>query len=285
VTATAADSYPPEVHVLRDLALKVQHAPGVSRAWMALNEHMGNDAGHVRAGVLTVLVDAISGGLAASTAAPDWIATADLTLHVTRPVDVSGAGELEAVAQVARAGRTTVVLETAVSSAGAPMAISTLTFGVLPRREGNPVMTVRADVHEGGADDDDPARRPRETFLGAAGGFTQNAYESIGFVDRGGGNVELPTSDYIVNSIGGVQGGVLGALVDAAAGSALGPEFELVDLHLVYLALARIGPIVTSTEVWTDGGDHATVSVDVHDLGAGRRTTVATGSAVRWRAP
>jgi uncharacterized protein (TIGR00369 family) len=270
------------VHVLRDLALRVQHAPGESRAWMPVNEHMCHEAGRVRTGVLTVLVDAISGGLAASTAAPDWIATADLTLHVTRPVEVAGSGELEAVARVVRAGRTTVVLETAVLSAGTPVAVSTLTFGVLPRREGNPVMPVRAD---GGDGDGDPAGRPREMFLGAAGGFTQNAYESIGFVDHGGGNVELPTSDYIVNSIGGVQGGVLGALVDAAACSALGPGFELVDLHLVYLALARRGPITTSTEVWTDVGDHATVSVDVHDLGAGRRTTVATGSAVRWRAP
>jgi uncharacterized protein (TIGR00369 family) len=274
--------YPPEVHVLRDLELQVQHARGESRAWMPVNEHMCNAAGRVRPGVLTVLIDAISGGLAASTAAPDWIATADLTLHVTQPLaaPVDGA-ELEAVARVARAGRTTVVLETAVSSAGVPVAVSTLTFGVLPRREGNPVMPVRADVDDADTEGD-AAGQPREMFVGAAGGFTQNAYESIGFVDHGDGNVELPTSDYIVNSIGGVQGGVLGALVDAAACSALGPAFELVDLHLVYLALARRGPITTSTDVWIAGDDHATVSVDVHDLGVGRRTTVATGSAVRW---
>ena len=123
-----------------------------------------------------------------------------------------------------------------------------------------------------------------ETFLGAAGGFTRNAYESIGFVDHGGGNVELPTSDYIVNSIGGVQGGVLGVLVDAAACSASGPATNSSISTSSTSCRRAIGPIVTSTEVWTNDGDHATVSVDVHDLGAGRRTTVATGSCVRWGA-
>ncbi len=265
-----SDGYPPEVHVLRDLALEVQHTASESRAWMPVNDFMRNEAGRVRTGLLTVLVDAICGGLAASTAAPDWIATADLTLHVTRPIE---GDELEAVARVARAGRTTVVLEAAVVAAAAPVAVATLTFSVLTRRAGNPVMPPRDDSEDAGR---------RATFLGAAGVFTADAYETIGFVDHGGGTVELEPSAYVVNSLGGVQGGVLGALVDASACSALGPGFELVDLHLVYLALARRGPIRAASEAWTIDGDHGTVAVDVHDLGAGRQTTVATCSGVRW---
>ena len=38
--------------------------------------------GSVRAGALATLVDVIGGGLAATVAHPDWIATADLTLHL-----------------------------------------------------------------------------------------------------------------------------------------------------------------------------------------------------------
>ena len=41
------------------------------------------DDGAVRAGALATLVDVIGGGLAATTAHPNWIATADLTLHLT----------------------------------------------------------------------------------------------------------------------------------------------------------------------------------------------------------
>ncbi len=274
--------YPPDVHVLRDLALEVQHSSDESRAWLAVSDHVCNEAGRVRSGVLTVLVDAISGGLAASTAAPDWIATADLTLHVTRPVEASGLrnGELEAVARVARAGRTTVVLEAAVLAGAEAVAVATLTFGVLARREGNPVMPARAGA--GTRAEGNAASRTREPFLGAAGGFTRDAYDTIGFVDHGGGTVELIPSDYVVNSIGGVQGGVLGALVDASVCSALGPGHELADLHLVYLALARRGPIRATAERLTTARDHGTVAVAVHDLGAGRRTTVATASGVRW---
>ena len=229
-------NYPPDVHVLRDLALEVQRSRGESRAWMPVRPEVCNAAGRVRTGLLTVLVDAICGGLAATTAAPDWIATADLTMHLTRPVemDTLETGELEAVARVARAGRTTVVLEAVVLDASTPLAVATVTFGVLARREGNPVMEQPPDTVESGAE---PSDRRRAPFLGSAGGFTRDAYDTIGFDDHGGGHVELTMSDYVVNSIGGVQGGVLGALVDAATVSALGSGFELADLHLVYLAL------------------------------------------------
>ena len=61
---------------------------------------------------VTTTHDAVSsgvgGGLAARAAQPDWIATADLTLHVAGAVTE---GAVEARARVAHAGRTTVVIE------------------------------------------------------------------------------------------------------------------------------------------------------------------------------
>src|SRR5438552_2029443 len=69
----------------------------------------GRVGGAARAGgALAALVDVIGGGLAARVAQPDWIATADLTLHLT---GTATAGAVEARGRVAHAGRTTVVIE------------------------------------------------------------------------------------------------------------------------------------------------------------------------------
>src|SRR5215813_7490283 len=102
-------TYPPERHLLRDLRLAFEHQDaGASRAWMPVVPELCADDGSVRAGALATLVDVIGGGLAAQAAQPDWIATADLTLHVT---DAVAGGTVEARARVAHAGRTTVVIE------------------------------------------------------------------------------------------------------------------------------------------------------------------------------
>ncbi len=78
------DAYPPVRHLLRDLGLSFEHgADGTSRASLPVVPEICTDDGAVRAGVLATLVDCIGGGLAAVAAQPGWIATADLTLHVT----------------------------------------------------------------------------------------------------------------------------------------------------------------------------------------------------------
>src|SRR5229473_3271185 len=105
--------YPPDRHLLRDLRFAFDHDFDArrSRAWMPVVAELCADLGHARPGALATLVDVIGGGLAASAAAPGWIATADLTLHLVgaaRPGSV-----VEARADVLRAGRTTVVIEVA----------------------------------------------------------------------------------------------------------------------------------------------------------------------------
>ncbi len=76
--------YPPDNHLLRDLRFSFEHDDehGRSRAWMPVVPELCTDLGHARAGALATLVDVIGGGLAATAAAPGWIATADLTLHL-----------------------------------------------------------------------------------------------------------------------------------------------------------------------------------------------------------
>jgi len=74
-----ATTYPPDRHLLRDLRLSFEHqAAGTSRAWMPVVPELAAADGAARAGALATLVDVIGGGLAAQTAQPDWIATADL---------------------------------------------------------------------------------------------------------------------------------------------------------------------------------------------------------------
>ena len=76
--------------------------------------------------------------------APDWIATADLTLHL-----VGGAppgSVVEARALGLRAGRTTVVIEVGLTTdlddgPARELGIATMSFSVLPRRDTNPDMT------------------------------------------------------------------------------------------------------------------------------------------------
>src|SRR5215472_3866755 len=135
-------AYPPTEHMLRDLRFTFEHDTDGQRswAWMPVVPEICTDLGHARAGALATLVDVIGGGLAASAAAPSWIATADLTLHV-----VGGAAPgsvVEARGTVLRAGRTTVVIEVGLrDDGGRSIGIATMSFSVLPRRDTNPQVT------------------------------------------------------------------------------------------------------------------------------------------------
>ena len=95
-------TYPPDRHLLRDLRLSFDHGDeeNTSRAWMPVVPELCTAGGSVRAGALATLVDVIGGGLAARVAHPDWIATADLTLHL---VGAATEGSVEAGARVVQA--------------------------------------------------------------------------------------------------------------------------------------------------------------------------------------
>lgn len=263
--------YPPEHHVLRDLAIDVQPGRTVNRAWMNVHEHLCNENGRVHTGLVATLVDAICGGLAAVTAQPGWIATADLTLHVAKPIE---GDVVSAVARVRRSGRTTIVLEAEVfvnDDESSPVAVSTATFQVLERRQMNPTLV-------GDLSDDEP-RRP---FVEGAKRFLQPAYDACGFERLDDERVQVLTAPYILNSLGGIQGGILASLADAATVNALGHPFETVDLHLTYLSLAKVGPVVAAAVPRERRDDYGACSVELFDTGAGRVTTRAETIGVCW---
>lgn len=266
-------TYPPPQHMLRDLAIAFEHGDdGTSRAWLPVTEHVCNERGRVRAGVVATVVDVIGGGMAAIAAQPNWMATADLTLHVVAPLT---GPTLAVEGTVVRAGRSTIVLEAEVRDdrADAPLgALATMTFSVLPRRASNPTVVPRPP-DDGSA----PQSMARD-----GGGLLRDVYDAFGFVDRGDGVVEVTPQPYVLNSMGALQGGVLASLADAATVSALGERFETVDLHLFYLAFAKEGPVRADATVIERTDRHGTVTVTIDDVGAARHTTRVTAVGVQW---
>ncbi|HEX4492025.1 MAG TPA: hotdog domain-containing protein [Acidimicrobiia bacterium] len=268
-------TYPPAQHMLRDLALSVEHhEDGSSVGRLPVVDAVLDDHGRVRAGVVATLVDAIGGGLAAYAAAPGWIATADLDLQLTgTPTDAS---TIDARGRVLRAGRSTVVIAVDLRVGSAELGLATMTFAVLPRRDSNPVMPV------------DRVRGP-QSFLGGGdgSGFTTGVLDALGIrtVDGACGHVELVPSGYVENSLGAVQGGVVATIAERAAelalSSAAGVALAPVGLQITYLALAREGPIRASAEVLGVAPEWGSARVELFDAGASRRTTVARVAATR----
>ena len=78
--------YPPDRHVLRDLDVEMEsRRDGSASAWMPVVPALASPWGGPMAGVLATLVDMVAGSVSVRAAAPDWIATSDLSLSLTRP--------------------------------------------------------------------------------------------------------------------------------------------------------------------------------------------------------
>ena len=259
-------AYPPDRHLLRDLRLEFDHSDGAtSRASMPVVPELCADDGSVRAGALATLVDVIGGGLAAATAQPDWIATADLTLHM---VGAATSGTVAAAARVVHAGRTTVVIEVHLhDDAGAEIGLATMSFAVLPRRAGNPDMSTST------------ATTGPSTMALAGSQLDSPLLDmlDVRVVDAARGDLEVPIGDWSRNSLGAMQGGAVATIIDAAAEAAArtatSESLVVTDLQITYLALNRIGPIRTRVDVLGVSSGHATARVELVDAGAAARVT------------
>jgi uncharacterized protein (TIGR00369 family) len=241
--------YPPAEHILRDLDLEVEVRPdATASAWLPVSPNLLASNGGVHAGVLAILVDIVGGAIATRVLYPDRTATADLQLQLIRPTT---GPEVEARVSVLRKGRTTMVLEVLLLDApggrlpgeGQPNAWATMTYAVLPRTDDPPLMQPLPSEAE-------------RTTIGPAS-LSRPVLEAIGIDvgDPGSARVALPLGAYVSNTFGALQGGVM-ALLGAAAGSsaiegALGLPRDAactVDLQVAYLAMGRVGPIVSEPD-------------------------------------
>jgi uncharacterized protein (TIGR00369 family) len=276
-------------HFLSDLGMEAEVTSESSASVrIPVTPHVLGPDGGVRAGVLATLVDVVGGSAALRTLQPDWMATADLTVQTARPA----AGPfVEARATVLRKGRTTLVVEAlvvdvaadgsdVVDAAGvpAPAAWATMTFAVMAGRTGAPMRDVSADL---------PVR-----WSMAGGALEAPVVDTlaISVEDAAAGQVSLEVREYVRNSFGAVQGGVMALLAEvaatemlgAASGSA-GSSMVVTDLQVAYLALGRVGPIVTrSTRLDAGAGpERGSVVVELIDQGAGDRLTTVVNVGTR----
>jgi uncharacterized protein (TIGR00369 family) len=267
--------YPPDKHLLRDLRFSFEHdVDGArSRAWMPVVDELCTDLGQARAGALATLVDVIGGGVAANAAAPGWIATADLTLHLVRGARPGSV--VEARAGVLRAGRTTVVIEVALTDEhDASVGIATMSFAVLPRRDTNPDVTVVRESPSTMATPDSRLARPLLAELGVV------------VRDAGRGEIDVPVGEWCLNSMGAMQGGVVATVAEVAAETALraasGEPLVVTDLYVTYLGFGRVGPVRSGVDVLAAHDGHGAARVELFDAGAeNRRMTVVHAVATR----
>jgi len=264
--------YPPPKHVHRDLRLALEHgADGSNRGWMPVVPEILTPWGSLHAGAIAVLIDVVAAGLSLRAVAPDWIATADLTLYLTENRPSTPGAEIEARGHLLRRGRTRAVCAVDVIDAtGAMLGAATLSFAVLPHRNGNLVANAGQ-------------RPPERTSLAIDGsGLTApwSDYLGISVAGTTDGSAEVPLSDHVLNSFGSLQGGVLAALASASAESAVaathGAPGETVALQVTYLAGVRGGPARATAEVVASERNRCCTRVGVIDDDNGRLCAIAS---------
>jgi len=261
---------------MRDLRVWIERGPQGSRAGLEVVPALCAERGHVPAGVLALLVDVAGGDAAVRLARPGWVATSDLVLHLLRPV---ASGVVTAAPELLRTTRSTLVLEVRVragsadGSDGTEVGLATMTFARL---------AAHGEVQRMGAGRDEA----RTEFGGPGAGLAAPLPQALGArcLDPAGGVYELPLTDYVINSMGALQGGVVAVLVDLAAETAARALTDapllVTDLALNYLALGRLGPIRSEARVLRRETGSWLARVELRDAGPERRlTAVATVAA------
>jgi uncharacterized protein (TIGR00369 family) len=183
---------------------------------------------------------------------------------------------VEARGTIRRQGRTTLIVEVSVFDLPDdthPVAWSLLSFAVLPRAEDSPAATI------------DPQFSSRLDF--GSGGFDSHVLDALSIVagDQPG-TVAMPVGEYVRNTIGAVQGGVVALLADTAGSRAVAAALgsatpaATVDLQITYLATGRVGPMVTRVGPVSVGSGSGQVVVELVDAGADDRLTavIAVGA-------
>ncbi len=270
-SSDAPVNYPPDPHLLRDLALWLEDEAGCYSAGFEITPWLCNPGG-VRAGVIATLVDVIGGAEATRAVRPNWVATCDLMLHLA---DCPATGAVIARSRLLRRGRSTAVIEVDLrgeESDGASVGLATLTFSVLESR---------TELQQR-----DPRTYPARTeFFSKGPGLEAPIFDRLGVRPAPGapGDFELASASYNLNSLNATQGGALALLVEASAEAAVSQPGEasgvVRDLEIHYLALGRTGPFRAHPRILRRGSESTLVRVDLVDTGADDRPVVmATAS-------
>jgi len=266
MTATTS-LYPPESHALRDLPFEMGAiSEDRSRAWVDLDRGLAPD-GVVSVGALATVADVLAGSLCARAVAPDWMATSALSLHLG---DLPTSGCLVVDAQIARLGRTTLVIQISFApgdatgatdaAPGPAVGDGVASFSRLPRRDTNLDIT-----------DHQRAPEQRVSMSLPGSGLNQPFEDAIGgvVVDAAAGVTLTPVVPYVQNSFGAVNGGIAVALAYVSARATVDARCErtsrTVALSVQYLRQMRAGQVRTDSQIIRSAGCGATVRVELRD--------------------
>ncbi len=203
--------YPPPEHILRDLQLEMETGPeNYFCSRMPVVPELLTADGRVEASVLATLADLAGATVTFQFLLPDWMATADLAVHLLEaPIGTT----LVARPRILRAGRRTIITEVAIEDEGGsstrPVGHATLTFARIER----PDLTLHLNP------EDAPTERQRKSFGTPGGGLHTGHREQTGIriIDAERGICILDRTDYTLNSFGTLQGGSVAALAESAA--------------------------------------------------------------------
>jgi len=264
------EGYPPPQHMLRGLQVSLElQDNGPSTIIAPVVPEICTDRGGVRVGIIATLVDILGGALTVRTVHPDWAATADLTVHTTGRVTSE---RVSAVGSLIRAGSTMIVIDLDIreerdlaSGQWTSIGCGLISFSRLPRRED----TIKIDF----------GAKATNTYQFAieGSGLNRTYLEEIGagVLDKEGGVVELHMSDYVRNSFGALQGGIVAILADVsgqyAARAVTGRPMITSDLGIHYLSQGKIGPFRTGSRVIRVTDETVLTRIEVMDKGDGDR--------------
>jgi uncharacterized protein (TIGR00369 family) len=266
-SVSVSGDYPPLRHMLRDLLISVdfqEKTRCVVRAPVV--PEICTDRGGVHAGVVATLVDLLGASLAIRAIYPDWLATAGLSIYMTRPAI---SGTIVASGTVVRAGQSMNVIYVDISeklnsaNPGTSIGNAIMTYSRLPRRKDT--IEVEADSVNG------------MTFAIAGSGLSRRYLDEVGLqiLDDTAGIVEIKMTDYVRNSFGAIQGGIVALLADiagqCAARAATGQPLITKDLTLHYLSQGKVGPFLTRARMLRKTSDTALTRVELVDRGANDR--------------
>lgn len=253
-------SYPPEHHLLRDLQIHGSRSGDEVRNATEVVDGMRDDTGGLRLGVMATLLDTSGAAVALTAVQPDWIATADLSAHALRPVR---GGWAEVACRPLRVGAGRVVVEAAmVDDNGVECAGGLMAFARIPGSATTATIRERAG--------DSTLARTMEGGVP----LTDSILDRCGFEPVGPGQLRFEKAEYVRNSFGTVNGGVMALAAEAAAVSACG-EGRAVDLHVHYLEQIGDGPAGVSAEVVRHTEQDRLCQVRITDLADGRLAAVA----------
>ena len=262
MTRGPRQAYPPPGHIIRHLKMDLElRSEDELHGTMPILDDMRDAGGALRLGALATFVDVAAGTFSHEMVRPDWLATSDMKIHVSRPAD---GDEVRSVTSTLRAGRRNILSSTLVSDYIGEVARSWVTYARLPRRGDSPPVEAgsrvgrRLHYFEDPTLDSEIDRPMLDDYLGLR-------------VSAGSLAIELDHHPRIHNSFGSLQGGAAAVLVERlgmeAAERRFGRPCRATDLHIHYLGQTRAGPFrVEGDELRVDDSS-VTCEVAVLDAG------------------